>query len=83
MTLLVKRRFSAFQDAHYPAHRTALLESDLCRMAAASGLEVVDIGYTGRGRIPLAASHYPAAMSRRWPRALSDNLMVVARKPHD
>ena len=81
MTLLVKRRFSAFQDAHYPAHRTALLESDLCRMAAASGLEVVGVKYTERGRIPLAGSHYPAAMSRRWPRALSDNLMVVARKP--
>ena len=81
LTLVAKRRFSAFQDAHYPAHRTALLESDLCRMAEASGLSVVEIGYSGQGRIPLTGGHYPGAASRRWPRRLSDNLMIVARKP--
>jgi len=81
LTLVAKRRFSAFQDAHYPAHRTALLESDLCRMAEASGLSVIEIGYSGQGRVPLTGGHYPAALSRRWPRRLSDNLMIVARKP--
>ena len=81
LTLVAKRRFSAFQDAHYPAHRTALLESDLCRMAEASGLSVIEIGYSAQGRIPLTGGHYPAAASRRWPRRLSDNLMIVARKP--
>ena len=81
LTLVAKRRFSAFQDAHYPAHRTALLESDLCRMADVSGLRVIEIGYSVHGRIPLTSGHYPAAASRRWPRRLSDNLMIVARKP--
>ena len=81
MTLLLKRRFSAFQDTHYPAHRTALLESDLRRIAEAAGLGQVDVAYTGRGRLPLAAWHYPAAVSRLWPRACSDNLMIMGRTP--
>ncbi len=34
ITLLIKHRFSAFQDVHYPAHLTALLEVDLKRIAA-------------------------------------------------
>ena len=33
MTLPVKHRFSYFQDVHYPAHLTALLEVDLMRIA--------------------------------------------------
>jgi 2-polyprenyl-3-methyl-5-hydroxy-6-metoxy-1,4-benzoquinol methylase len=81
LTLVLKRRFSAFQDAHYPAHRTALLESDLCRIAEASGLNVIEIGYSVQGRVPLTGAYYPAALSRRWPRTFSDNLMMVARKP--
>ena len=81
MTLIMKRRFSAFQDAHYPAHRTALLESDLQRITEASGLEVIEVGYSLRGRLPLTGWHYPVAAARRWPLRLSDNLMIVARKP--
>jgi 2-polyprenyl-3-methyl-5-hydroxy-6-metoxy-1,4-benzoquinol methylase len=81
MTLILKRRFVAFQDAHYPAHRTALLESDLRRITEASGLELVEVSYSFRGRVPLTGWHYPGAVARRWPHRLSDNLMVVARKP--
>jgi len=81
MTLLLKRRFSAFQDVHYPAHRTALLESDLVRMAAAAGLEQVAVAYSCRGRLPLSGAHIPAAIARRVPRACSDNLLVIGRKP--
>jgi 2-polyprenyl-3-methyl-5-hydroxy-6-metoxy-1,4-benzoquinol methylase len=79
-TLLTKRRFSSFQDAHYPAHRTALLEVDLWRSAAAAGLTPVSIEYSLHGRLPLSAAHYPAAIARLSPRRLSDNLMLVARK---
>ncbi len=79
VTLLTRRRFSAFQDAHYPAHRTALLESDLRRIAGECGLEDVAIAYTRRGRLPLSPWHYPAAVARRCPRALSDNLMLIGR----
>jgi 2-polyprenyl-3-methyl-5-hydroxy-6-metoxy-1,4-benzoquinol methylase len=79
-TLLAKRRFSAFQDAHYPAHRTALLESDLRRLAREAGLEEVAVEYSHRGRLPLLAAHYPAALARLFPRALSDNVMLIGRK---
>jgi 2-polyprenyl-3-methyl-5-hydroxy-6-metoxy-1,4-benzoquinol methylase len=82
LTLFTKRRFSAFQDAHYPAHRTALLESDLARTASAAGLESIGITYSLRGRMPLVAAHYPTALARLFPRALSDNLMVIGRRPH-
>jgi 2-polyprenyl-3-methyl-5-hydroxy-6-metoxy-1,4-benzoquinol methylase len=81
LTLVVKHRFSAFQDAAYPAHRTALLEIDLRRIAAESGLEEVDVRYTARGRLPLTGFHYPRVLSRWYPRALSDNVVLIGRKP--
>ncbi|MGE3706854.1 MAG: class I SAM-dependent methyltransferase [Vicinamibacterales bacterium] len=80
VTLLVKRRFSAFQDVHYPAHRTALLESDLRRAAEASGLDVLDVVYSRHGRIPFTAWHYPRVVAACLPRWCSDNLMIVARR---
>jgi len=79
-TLVVKQRFSAFQDAAYPAHRTALLETDLRRIAAECGLTSVEVRFTCRGRLPLSASHYPAALARRLPRALSDNVVIIGQK---
>lgn len=81
LTLATKRRFSAFQDAHYPAHRTALLASDLDRVARAAGLIVSAIAFSTSGRVPVTPWHYPAVLSRACPRALSDNLMIVARTP--
>lgn len=81
VTLLARRRFSAFQDAHFPTHRTALLESDLMRAAGECGLDVLEIGYSRCGRLPLTPWHYPAAIAHACPRWLSDNLMIVARRP--
>ena len=83
MTLVVRQRFSAFQDAHYPAHRTALLACDLERAARESGLEPVELAYSLHGRVPLTPWHYPLTLARRFPRALSDNLMLIARKRDD
>jgi cyclopropane fatty-acyl-phospholipid synthase-like methyltransferase len=82
MTLLTKRRFSSFQDSHFPVHKTALLESDLCRVAGDAGLDVVETAYSWHGRLPLTGWHYPERLARIAPRALSDNVMVVARKRH-
>ncbi|MDB4947850.1 MAG: SAM-dependent methyltransferase [Gemmatimonadetes bacterium] len=81
-TLLLKNRFNAFQDASYPAHLTALLEVDLRRIAAECGLTEIAIEYTGSGRVPGTGRHHPAALARRFPRALSDNVLLAARKPH-
>ena len=81
VTLVVKHRFSAFQDAQYPAHRTALVEIDLRRAAGECGLESVEVLYSHAGRVPLTAWHYPAGLARGFPRALSDNLLIIGRKP--
>jgi 2-polyprenyl-3-methyl-5-hydroxy-6-metoxy-1,4-benzoquinol methylase len=79
LTLVVKQRFSAFQDASYPAHITALLEVDLRRIASECALEQIEVRYTGQGRVPGTAAHYPAALSAVFPRLLSDNLVLIGR----
>lgn len=81
LALVTKHQFAAFQDGLYPAHLTALLEIDLRRIAAECGLTNVDVRYTCSGRIPLSAAHYPAALSRAFPRRLSDNVALAALKP--
>lgn len=81
LTLLWKGRFSAFQDSHFPTHRTALLECDLRRAAADCGLLVADVAYSRRGRLPLMSWHYPSCLARVAPRCLSDNIAILARRP--
>jgi 2-polyprenyl-3-methyl-5-hydroxy-6-metoxy-1,4-benzoquinol methylase len=81
MTLVTKGRFSAFQDSDYPAHITALLDVDLQRIGTELGLVDAAVAYSGHGRIPLTPRHYPAPVSALFPRALSDNLLYIARFP--
>jgi len=80
-TLGLKKRFSAFQDVHYPAHITALLESDLLRIA--NELQLIDprIEYSRSGRIVFTPFHYPRLISNIAPRLGSDNLLLIARVP--
>jgi len=80
LTLVAKGQFSAFQRGDYPAHRTALLEIDLRRMAAESGLADVEIAFTRWGRLPLSGWHYPAAIAALAPRRLSDNVAMIGRR---
>jgi 2-polyprenyl-3-methyl-5-hydroxy-6-metoxy-1,4-benzoquinol methylase len=82
LSLVCKHEFTAFQEAPglYPTHITALLPSDLRHIAEECGLERIEILYSGEGRLPGSARHYPQGLSRRWPRALSDNVMLLARK---
>jgi 2-polyprenyl-3-methyl-5-hydroxy-6-metoxy-1,4-benzoquinol methylase len=81
LTLIFKRRFNAFQDIHYPAHLTPLLEVDLRRIAAECKLQDVSISYSHTGRIPFTPWHYPGFLARMFPTALSDNLILVGKKP--
>jgi 2-polyprenyl-3-methyl-5-hydroxy-6-metoxy-1,4-benzoquinol methylase len=81
LTLVIKQRFSAFQDSLYPAHRTALLEVDLRRIASECDLDHIEIGYTSSGRVPMTSAHYPRVVSRRFPRLLSDNVLLIGRRP--
>jgi SAM-dependent methyltransferase len=83
MTLVFKNQFNAFQDGSYPAHLTALLECDLRRIAAECGLTDVAVAYSQQGRIPGTPWHHPRLLSRWFPRALSDNVLVIGRKPRD
>jgi 2-polyprenyl-3-methyl-5-hydroxy-6-metoxy-1,4-benzoquinol methylase len=80
-TLLTRGEHNAFRDASYPAHITALLEIDLRRIAAECGLEEVDVAFSGNGRVAGTGKHYPGWLSRLWPRGLSDNLLLVGRRP--
>jgi len=80
LTLVTKGEFSAFQSVDYPAHRSALLEVDLRRIAAEAGLGEIEIAYTRWGRLPLSGWHYPAALAALAPRRLSDNLAMIGRR---
>jgi 2-polyprenyl-3-methyl-5-hydroxy-6-metoxy-1,4-benzoquinol methylase len=80
LCLIVRGRFVAFQDAYYPVHRTALLPIDLVRLMDESGLSDAELGYSCVGRIPLTGAHYPETLSQMFPQALSDNVLVAARK---
>ena len=80
LCLITKGRFVAFQDAYYPIHRTALLPIDLVRIAGDCGYSRIDLAFTGSGRVPLTAAHYPASLSRLFPQALSDNVLLIAQR---
>jgi SAM-dependent methyltransferase len=83
LSLLLRHQFTAFQEAPglYPTHITALLESDLRHLAAECGLVKIEILYSLHGRRPFSNGQYPAAVSRRWPRGASDNVMLLANRP--
>jgi hypothetical protein len=80
MTVVLKNRFGAFQGVHYPVHITALLEIDLIRIGSACGLRDLSISYSNSGRVLFTPLHYPRAASRRWRRALSDNICMSGIK---
>jgi hypothetical protein len=80
LTLVVKGRFSAFQEAEYPAHLTALLEVDLRRIFEEAALRGIRVSYTKRGRVPFTGMHYPLALASLAPRWLSDNIVVAGRR---
>lgn len=79
--LLVKGHYSAFGDSNYPAHRTALLDTDLLRIARENGLLNPVVEFTCVGRMPFTAARYPPPLPQMFPRAMSDHVLLVARKP--
>jgi SAM-dependent methyltransferase len=84
--IVLRNEFPHFQEAPglYPAHITALLEIDLSRMLHEAGLRDIEVLYSGSGRIPFTARHWPNLLRRtRGPlaRTFSDNVLVRGRKP--
>lgn len=78
-TLLTKHQFNQFQDVHYPAHISALLEVDLLRIGKECTLSTVAIEYSRSGRVVFTPWHYPSWLSRLFPRAMSDNLLMAGQ----
>lgn len=81
LTLVLRNEFNAFRAGSYPAHLSALLEVDLRRIAMECGWIDVSVSFTNSGRIPGTSRHWPTWLSRLWPRALSDNVVIRGRKP--
>jgi 2-polyprenyl-3-methyl-5-hydroxy-6-metoxy-1,4-benzoquinol methylase len=79
LTLVIKNRFNAFTDADYPAHITALLESDLHRIATECGLDDLETVFTDSGRIPGATKTWPKALGLKG-RMFSDNVLISGVK---
>jgi 2-polyprenyl-3-methyl-5-hydroxy-6-metoxy-1,4-benzoquinol methylase len=80
LSLLLRGYFAAFAEAPglYPAHLTALVETDLLRMAREQGLTDACIHYSDHGRITLTPWHWPRPLRGR---RFSDNLLLAARRP--
>jgi SAM-dependent methyltransferase len=80
-TLVLKNQFNEFQDGCYPAHITALVETDLKRIASECGLTDLRTDFSLQGRVPGTSWHYPRAISRLFPRSFSDNILLLGRNP--
>jgi 2-polyprenyl-3-methyl-5-hydroxy-6-metoxy-1,4-benzoquinol methylase len=79
-TFLLRGEHNAFRDGSYPAHVTALLHADLRRMAAECGLREIALEFSGSGRIPGTARHWPGLVGRLSPGGFSDNVLLAGRK---
>ncbi|MGH9899756.1 MAG: class I SAM-dependent methyltransferase, partial [Pyrinomonadaceae bacterium] len=81
LTLIIKGKFNYFQKPDYPAHITALLEIDLERIAKECGLVEVSFDFSLHGRIVFTPKFYPEVISKLFPRAGSDTILLLARRP--
>lgn len=82
---VLKNEFVHFQERPglYPSHLSALLPIDLLRLGRENGLVDAEISYSGEGRMPLVACHWPRWLAARsgWRgRAFSDNVLLCARR---
>jgi 2-polyprenyl-3-methyl-5-hydroxy-6-metoxy-1,4-benzoquinol methylase len=86
LALVFRNEFLAFQRAPglYPAHITALVESDLLKIADECGLVDASIEFSASGRVPFTARRWPGSLARTqgfFGRHFSDSVLVAARKP--
>jgi 2-polyprenyl-3-methyl-5-hydroxy-6-metoxy-1,4-benzoquinol methylase len=83
IALIVRGHFVEFGESGYPAHITALLRKDLCRILQEAGFLPATIEFTNSGGMP-------GNPSLRWQqisfgllkgRRYSDNILAIAKKP--
>jgi 2-polyprenyl-3-methyl-5-hydroxy-6-metoxy-1,4-benzoquinol methylase len=79
LCFVVKNEFVHFQEKPglYPAHLSALLEVDLLRLGKENSLKNLEIKYSGEGRIPGTAAHWPKFFGGR---LFSDNVVLIGEK---
>ncbi|MGZ8182612.1 MAG: methyltransferase domain-containing protein [Methylobacter sp.] len=84
MALLFRGHYSAFGDASYPAHITALLRKDMERILGEAGFDEPQFFYTNNGGIPKFGNVSWQSISFGCLKGLrfSDNLIILARKPY-
>lgn len=84
LSLAVRGHFYEFVGPAYPAHISALVRADHERITQEAGFDSVHFVFTDFGRMPKLTSRTWQSLSPRL-RGLrySDNVLVVARKPHD
>lgn len=82
VSLLFRGHFASFTDSSYPAHITALLESDLVRILKEAGFVDIRIDYVEEGMIPKIPSltWQKASFGLLNGKRYSDNVMVIGRK---
>jgi SAM-dependent methyltransferase len=79
--LVLRGQFVHFQDVAYPAHLTALLEVDLRRIGSENCLVDIAIGYSLQSRISGTPWDVPRSIARLFPRAFSESVLLIGRKP--
>jgi 2-polyprenyl-3-methyl-5-hydroxy-6-metoxy-1,4-benzoquinol methylase len=82
ISLVVRGHYVAFNDACYPAHLTALLRKDLCRILLEAGFKPPSFRFTSTGAIPGVTRFTWQGASRGMLRGarFSDGLLAVAQK---
>jgi 2-polyprenyl-3-methyl-5-hydroxy-6-metoxy-1,4-benzoquinol methylase len=84
VSLIARGHFVAFTETSYPAHITALVGADLCRILAEAGFVETQVTFTDVGGIPGRPSRTWQSLLGRWTvgKRFSDNVVVNARRPH-
>ncbi len=81
LMLAARRQHRKFQDEAADFMITPLLAVDLRRALEAAGMVDVRAYYTLLGKVPFLNRFYPRWLAARFPRALSDNFGMLARRP--
>ncbi len=82
ISYIFRGHFVAFTDSSYPAHITALNQTDLYRILKECGFQRMDVMYTDSGMVPSLPAYTWQKISCGLLKGLrfSDNIIVIAQK---